>query len=937
MPNSQSLAAALAFAACWLVPVAEDVEAQSEGLFSVVEPTLARSNPRWWMDPAADAAPQAMRTRLARIDYGKLDAARAAVGQGLADPAPLTLNLFDDTVFAGRVEWSAPTRSGYVLSGYLDGEPFGTVTLAVNGAVVAGTVRTLQGTWRIRSAGAGLHVIRQVDLSTLPPEGGRVVGPAPGAVPDPVLQDEPSRLIPGGAVTGPQSFNVAAPDDSVIDVMVLYTPAARRAEGSPAEMEVLIDLLVAETNQAYANSGVIQRINLVHQEEVALIESGDIELDLERLTDPLDGHVDGIHPLRDAYAADIVHLVFEPGAWCGLGWDPLLERGSASFPWEPSTRAFSMSGHFCGAGVFAAMLGYNMGLNIDRYAQKSLDGFISSTFPYSHGYVNQRAFDVGAPESSRWRTIMAFSEQCSDAGFSCTKLLRFSNPDQTHHGDPTGVPGDDPSDAVDGPADARRALNETRSAVAEFRNSRDRLECRPALSPEEQLVPAGGGTFEVAVTIRHDCSWTAVSQDEFLSVTRGASGIGPGLVEYQVAGNAGPARPGWISIAGEGFLIEQVGPNNEGICDRTARVRQAILNAVSVDHCWQVTGDHLATVDELSFYWDRELYDRPISALLPGDFAGLSGLRILDFRGNELTTLPAGIFADLSSLQYLTLSSNNLTTLPGTIFAGLSRLEFLYLYFNELTALPDGIFSGLSSLINLQLGYNALTALPEDAFAGLSALQSLDLGNNPLSALPEGIFRGLSNLQQLILQRYPQSSLPEQIFTDLTGLEVLDLYSTRLTALPPGIFADLAALQSLRLSGSRLTALPAGVFSGLSNLRHVELNDNPGAPFTLTLRLVRRQQTSTGGAVAVRVAEGAPFAMTLSLSATGGTLSANSVTVGTGRTTSPNVTVTREESTVTVRPKEPPPVPPGECVWEPNCFTGIRLAVGGPVDFSASK
>ena len=70
------------------------------------------------------------------------------------------------------------TQSGYVLSGRLIGEPFGTMTLVVNGTVVAGTVRTLEGTWRIRTAGAGLYRIRQVDLSTLPPEGEPLAEPA---------------------------------------------------------------------------------------------------------------------------------------------------------------------------------------------------------------------------------------------------------------------------------------------------------------------------------------------------------------------------------------------------------------------------------------------------------------------------------------------------------------------------------------------------------------------------------------------------------------------------------------------------------------------------------------------------------------------------------------------------------------------------------------
>ena len=41
---------------------------------------------------------------------------------------------------------------------------------------------------------------------------------------------------------------------------------------------------------------------------------------------------------------------------------------------------------------------------------------------------------AGAPASSRWRTIMAYNSQCADAGFRCSRLLRFSNPDQTYGG-----------------------------------------------------------------------------------------------------------------------------------------------------------------------------------------------------------------------------------------------------------------------------------------------------------------------------------------------------------------------------------------------------------------------------------------------------------------------------------------------------------------------
>ena len=117
-----------------------------------------------------------LRRRLVTIDLGQLapvtDAAArgAAAGIEIAPNGVLTLNLFDDAVFTGLVERVGSTFSGgYSLSGSLAGVEFGTMTLVVNGEVVAGTVRTPEATYRIRPAGGGLHAVSQVDLSQLPP------------------------------------------------------------------------------------------------------------------------------------------------------------------------------------------------------------------------------------------------------------------------------------------------------------------------------------------------------------------------------------------------------------------------------------------------------------------------------------------------------------------------------------------------------------------------------------------------------------------------------------------------------------------------------------------------------------------------------------------------------------------------------------------------
>ena len=78
------------------------------------------------------------------------------------------MNLFEDIVLTGIVEHTAPTFSGgYSISGRLVGDPLGTLTLVVNGETLAGTVRTLGGTYRIRSVGEGLYAISEVEAPPL--------------------------------------------------------------------------------------------------------------------------------------------------------------------------------------------------------------------------------------------------------------------------------------------------------------------------------------------------------------------------------------------------------------------------------------------------------------------------------------------------------------------------------------------------------------------------------------------------------------------------------------------------------------------------------------------------------------------------------------------------------------------------------------------------
>ena len=419
-------------------------------------------------------------SRLVGIDYEQLAqvttppiSPKDSATETSPTPQTLVLNLFDDVVFTGIVEHIEPTSSGHALWGNLDGVELGTMTLVVNGSVVVGTVRTPVAVYTIRTVSDGTYVIRQIDESSLPPLG------------------EPL----GGPLSAPevrsQADDVPLDDGSEIDVMVVYTPLAKRKEGGRAAIEALIDLFVAETNQAYANSRVTHRIRLVLREEVDYTESGNSLIDLDRLKNDSDGYMDHVHELRDLYAADLVHIVVDRGDACGRAF---LNLGESSAEDEASGFGFTVD--LCGGLVFAHELGHNMGLNHDRYeigvpAEGS-----------NYGYLNQRMFEAGAPESARWGTIMAYPDQCWEVGgFACEQIGYFSNPELTYIGDPMGVPVDHPSTGVDGPADAVRTLNERRGITANFRRSSASPTPRVHLTLSPYWLAEDGGVSTVTATL----------------------------------------------------------------------------------------------------------------------------------------------------------------------------------------------------------------------------------------------------------------------------------------------------------------------------------------------------------------------------------------------------------------------------------------------------
>lgn len=358
-----------------------------------------------------------------------------------ADPGPASVAAVGGWQVAARFEvlQAAPPRLGLPLSlgetrtaeltgferrgadsytwrgRWTDGE--GSVTLTVHGSELAGLIEAGPAVYEIVPRGRGLSSLALLDTDRFPE---CATSDRQAAAVEPSFEE-------AGIATPP------ADSAGRIDVMVLYTASARSGAGGTAAIQAIAQAAVDAANTAYANSQITQRLRLVHTQEVTYNEaSGDYYDHLDWVTaDPT------VAGLRNAYRADMVDLLVQDGAFCGLGW--LMVNVNASF----ASSAFTVTTHYCAVGnlSFAHELGHNMGAHHDPANAGS------AAYPYAYGhFIN-----------GLYRTVMSYSSQCPSG---CTRVAYFSNPNISYLSQPTGI------------ADARdnhRVLNNTASVVANFR------------------------------------------------------------------------------------------------------------------------------------------------------------------------------------------------------------------------------------------------------------------------------------------------------------------------------------------------------------------------------------------------------------------------------------------------------------------------------------
>lgn len=433
---------------------------------------------------------------------------------GNAPSKTIQFNLFDDAnlrVVFDKADFPSADKKTVVWSGRVENTKYGQITMAVTGKVATATVSSERGVFTLQHAEGLTHWAQERDPSRLLPE------------------VEPVR-VPTGELP-PQRAPVSIGDDgSLVDVLVVYTAAARQAAGGTTQIQNAIAIGISETNQGYANSGIVQRVRLAGTAEVTYAETGVANTELSRLRGTTDGFMDDVHNLRNQYGADIVSLwVSNMNDACGIGY--LLTDVNADF----SSRAFNVVDRTCafsGNYTFAHELGHNMGATHDETNSGG-----PGVFSYSYGFQQKI-------QQPYFRTVMAYA--CS-GGINCSRINYWSKPDGTYSGLATGVTN----------TNNALTLNNTRTLSANWRQT---ITGGLTIAPSSANFAVGGGTGTITVSAGAGTTWTATKTDTWITITAGATGSGNGTVSYTVAANTGTAqRSGAITVGGNAFTVVQAG------------------------------------------------------------------------------------------------------------------------------------------------------------------------------------------------------------------------------------------------------------------------------------------------------------------------------------------------------------------------------------------
>lgn len=268
----------------------------------------------------------------------------------------------------------------------------------------ASTVTDLKGNYKLTTL-TGNRTVRLVELS-----GWSAAG----------LDSTSLSISSGTASVSAGTFSTRMTHPYRIDVLALYTSASKAGKDSHA-IAAQIRSLFLQANQVYANSDTNVILNLTAMSATTYRESGDIDKDLDAVTDGTGG-LSSVAALRKTNHADLVTMFTSgaktPGDSIGVAWefDPRSPKDTSN---GFSVVALQNDSDDNDAFTLAHEIGHNLGAGHDK---PDNDG--AGVTAYAYGY-HYRGID-----GKLYQDVMDYSDG--------TILPFFSTPDFSWAGKPVG-------------------------------------------------------------------------------------------------------------------------------------------------------------------------------------------------------------------------------------------------------------------------------------------------------------------------------------------------------------------------------------------------------------------------------------------------------------------------------------------------------------------